>query len=147
MGIVISNGAVLPRVEGATVTRGWDQRIAQATITVPYPPPAQIGIGAKVTIRGGITSTPLRFTGFVTGHGSELWPSLWTFPAQDQLWLAENYTPTTTHDLSNMTDEEAWTYILLVMGLVFVPSLILGTGKKIGTLASAALTWGPGTSA
>ncbi len=145
LAIVTSNGAVLPRVEGATVTRGWDQMIAQASITVPYPPPAQLGVGAKVTIRGGIGAAPLRYTGFVTGHGSQYFPSTWTFPCQDILWLTQNYKPTTTHDLSNKTDQAAWIYILTVMGLAFNPGLILGTGKKIGTLASAALTWGPDT--
>ena len=147
LGIVTANGALLPRVLGATCTRGWDQMIAQASVTTPYPPPAQLGIGAKVTIRGGIASTPLRFTGYVTGHGSELWPGTWTFPCQDVLWLAVHYHPTTTHDLSNKTDQAAWIYILTVMGLAFNPSLILGTGKKIGSAASAALTWGPDTSA
>ncbi len=138
---VTSNGSQVPRVLSARITRGWDQLIAKADLTVPYPPHAQLGEGAKVTISGGATSMPLRFTGFITSHGAELWPSTWTFPCGDALWLAENYRPAVPHDLSGMTDEDAVTYILLLMGLSFVPSLILGTGTVIGATTSAALTW------
>jgi hypothetical protein len=144
---VTANAALISKVSTVQITRGWDQLVAKADLTVPYPPPAQLGIGARVQIRGGITSAPLRFTGFVTGYGVEYYPNRWTYPLGDALWLAENYHPTTTHDLSNKTDQQAWVYILTVMGLVFNPSLILGTGKKIGKLVSAALTWGPDTSA
>lgn len=144
---VTSNGAEIPRVLGARIVRGWDQMLARADITVPYPPPAGLGKGAKVTISGGVTSMPLRFTGYVTGYGAELWPGTWSFPCEDALWLTTFYRPATTHDLSNKTDQAAIVYIFTLMGLVFNPGAILGTGKKIGSNASAALTWGPDTTA
>ncbi len=144
---VTSNGSLVPRVLSARIGRGWDQLIAKADLTVPYPPHAQLGEGAKVVIAGGITSAPVRFTGFITSHGAELWPSTWTFPCGDALWLAENYRPAVPHDLSGMTDQDAVTFILLLMGLSFVPSLILGTGRVIGATTSAALTWAAPTTA
>lgn len=141
--LVTANAAPLPKVLSTRVVRGWDQMLANATITVPYPPPFHLGKGSAIRIGGGITSIATRFTGYVTGFGASLWPSTWTFPCEDTLWLAKRYKPANTIDLSNATDENAVRVILGTVGAPFIPELIKGTGKKISSLAGQATNWTP----
>src|SRR5690242_9590106 len=102
-GQLFIDGKLLPIWFEITISRGLDQAMATADITVPHPLPDWVKAWSKVQIvaGAGFQSDPVpgavgmatRFTGYINGFSNQLWPPAKILHCEDILWLAANTYP------------------------------------------------------
>lgn len=148
---VLVDGNPLPYVLEATTTRGLDQDLANADISIPYPMPDSVRTWSNVVILAGTNDDDYveRFTGYVVGPGASFAPGTDTIHCEDALALAKyTFTPNEMN-LANETDTSA-IYRILTEGCGYSPTLLDlgdGTGKILGDIDDANLFWEEGTNA
>lgn len=147
---VVVDGTPLPDVLEATTTRGLDQDIATASITVKSGLRSNVLKYSQVEIYMGATAIGAaapRFNGYIVDWQAGLWPGTMTLLCEDPLALAKGYYNPTPIDQKNKTDTSAVRQILETAG--FDPDQIdlEGGGKKIGKLDEASNLWDIKTSA
>lgn len=154
------DGRPLPIYLEVTVTRGLDQAMATADISVPHPLPDYVKYWSKIQIVAGVTpfdaSIPqqgavVRFTGFVTSFSYQLWPPARVIHCQDVLVIAsQTYTPEDM-DLHGLTDQQAVQQVL--SGCGYNESTWIGvtddsgTGTILADIEEAQLFWELGETA
>lgn len=149
---VLIDGNPIPFVLSITTTRGLDQEMATADITLPWPAPDYMRMWAQVVILIG----PLpdsdyveRFTGYIVGPGASFAPGTETFHCEDVLAIAK-YTYTAVEmNLVNETDNSAIQRIL-TEGCGYSAGILdfgSGTGKILGDVDDAQLFWEEGSTA
>lgn len=141
---VYVDGRLLPNVTGARVTRGFDQEMTTAQVTLSGNAPAWVKQGSQVAIRmGGTVATAYqRFFGYVGNVGSNLWTPSDTLDCGDALLFAKHFYPSSDVNLDGKTDEQIITIVFQTMG---VPDALLtgigGTGKIFSDDPDTPLVW------
>jgi hypothetical protein len=155
--VVLVDGTPLPHVLEATTTRGLDQDVATATITVPHPLPDYVRMWSKVQLLIGVDDPDpdppyqglqTRFTGYVTSPPATQWPPSRTLQCEDVLSIAKYSYPRGEQRLTDETDRSAVELILEHVGYsggIF--DIGAGTGRILGDIDEANLFWEEGTTA
>ncbi len=147
---VFVDGARLPNVIDASITRGLDQDVATASVTVTSGLRSNVLKYSQIQIYMGSSSIGAerpRFVGYIVDWTAGIWPGTFVLLCEDPLTLAKGYFNPTPIDQKGKSDTSAVRQVLETAG--FPPDQIdlEGVGKKIGKLDESSNIWDFKTSA